>query len=110
MGNGMSTITIYRARQIITMNPSNPVATHVAVREGHILGAGELRELEGWGPYLLDETSAEHVLVPGFVEAHAHAGEGLTGIFPLATYFDRNRSRVGQPNLEHLDGSSSDVG
>ncbi|UQA59489.1 amidohydrolase [Polyangium aurulentum] len=85
----MSVTTIYRARQIITMNPSNPTATHVAVREGRILGAGTLEELAGWGEYQLDETFAEHVLVPGFVEAHAHAGEGVTGLFPMVTYFDR---------------------
>ena len=42
-------ITIYRAAQIITMNPSNPLATHVAVRDGEILGAGSLEELAGWG-------------------------------------------------------------
>jgi len=34
--------TIYRARKIITMNPSRPVATHVAVKDGRILGAGSL--------------------------------------------------------------------
>ncbi|WP_436622646.1 amidohydrolase [Sorangium sp. So ce136] len=85
----MSVTTIFRARQIITMNPSNPAATHVAVRDGRILGAGTLEELRGWGEYQLDETFAEHVLVPGFVEAHAHAGEGVTGLFPMVTYFDR---------------------
>ena len=34
--------TIYQARKIVTMNPSRPVATHVAVRDGQILGAGNL--------------------------------------------------------------------
>ena len=36
------TITIFSARKIITMNPSQPQATHVAVRDGRILGAGSL--------------------------------------------------------------------
>ena len=47
-------ITIYSAAKVITMNPSNPVASHVAVRNGEILGAGSLAELQGWGDYQLD--------------------------------------------------------
>ena len=31
------------------MNPNRPFATHVAVRDGRILGAGSLDELKGWG-------------------------------------------------------------
>ncbi|MFT5158988.1 MAG: putative amidohydrolase YtcJ, partial [Paracoccaceae bacterium] len=50
--------TIYRAKKIITMNPTNPTATHVAVREGKILGVGALSDLEPWGDYTLDETFA----------------------------------------------------
>jgi ABC-type amino acid transport system permease subunit len=33
----MST-TVYSARNIITMNAAQPEATHVAVRDGHVLG------------------------------------------------------------------------
>ncbi len=47
-------ITIYPARKILTMNPSRPLATHVAVRDGMIVGAGTLEELSGWGPHTLD--------------------------------------------------------
>ena len=39
------TTTIFQARQIITMNPARPRATHVAVRDGRILGAGSLDEI-----------------------------------------------------------------
>src|SRR5690606_20920148 len=69
-------ITVFRARRIHTMNPARPVATHVAVREGRILGAGSLEELAGWGPHQLDERFADHVLLPGFVEGHSHLMEG----------------------------------
>ena len=41
----MPDITIYRARRILTMNPSRPEATHVAVRDGRILGAGPLDDV-----------------------------------------------------------------
>jgi predicted amidohydrolase YtcJ len=32
--------TIYQAKKVVTMNPSRPLATHVAVRDGRNLGAG----------------------------------------------------------------------
>ncbi|MBT5498658.1 MAG: amidohydrolase [Alphaproteobacteria bacterium] len=69
--------TIYSARRILTMNPANPEATHVAVREGRILGAGTLEELAGWGDYELDDRFDDKVLMPGFVEGHSHAREGI---------------------------------
>ena len=38
----MSDITVYSARKIITLNPMQPEATHVAVRDGRILAVGSL--------------------------------------------------------------------
>jgi predicted amidohydrolase YtcJ len=81
--------TIFAAREIVTMNPSNPAATHVAVRDGRILGAGTLDELAGPGRYTLDDTFGDKVLVPGLIEAHSHAGAGAMWAFPYAGYFDR---------------------
>ncbi len=40
-------ITIFAARRVHTMNPGNPLATHVAVRDGQVLGAGTLDEVAG---------------------------------------------------------------
>ncbi len=40
-------ITIFQAKKIITLNPSNPEGTHVAVREGRILGVGSLDDVTG---------------------------------------------------------------
>lgn len=82
-------ITIYRAKQIVTMNPSNPTATHVAVRDGRILGAGTLEELKGWGKHELDDSFKDYVLTPGFVEAHSHVTEGAFAAVPYVGYFDR---------------------
>lgn len=42
-------ITVFVARKIVTMNPSNPEGTHVAVRDGKVLGVGTLQEVAGWG-------------------------------------------------------------
>src|SRR5438309_8845975 len=72
LSGSMSTI-VYAARRIVTMNPSQPFATHVAVRDGRILGAGSLDSLKGWGTFDLDERFADKVILPGFVEGHSHA-------------------------------------
>ena len=84
----MST-TIYQARKILTMNPARPLATHVAVRDGRILGAGALDELSGWGPYELDTRFADKVLMPGLVEGHSHLMEGVFWRFVYCGWFDR---------------------
>ena len=42
------------------MNPSRPLATHVALRDGRIAGTGALEELKGKGPYRLETRLAAH--------------------------------------------------
>ncbi|MDN5986348.1 MAG: amidohydrolase, partial [Hafniaceae bacterium] len=59
---------IYAAKKIITMCPSQPEASHVAVRDGKILAVGTLEELEGWGEYTLDNTFANKIVMPGLIE------------------------------------------
>lgn len=80
---------IYAAKKIITMNPARPIASHVAVRDGRIVGAGSLEELKRWGEYELDEIFADKVLMPGFVEGHAHTMEGTLWRNTYCGYFDR---------------------
>ncbi len=82
-------ITIYPAKKIITMNPARPEVSHVAVRDGRILGAGRLEELEGWGEYKLDERFADMVLMPGLIEGHAHTMEGIMWRYVYCGFFDR---------------------
>lgn len=88
-GASAGPITIFEAKQIVTLNPIVPEATHVAVRDGRILGAGTLDDLTGWGDYTLDQTFADQVLVPGFIEGHSHPTEGLIAYLPYVGYFDR---------------------
>ncbi|WP_274631033.1 amidohydrolase [Arvimicrobium flavum] len=85
----MTQTTIYSARRIRTMNPSNPVASHVAVRSGRIVGVGSLDELKTIGPFVLDDRFADKVLMPGFVEAHCHVSEGAFWRYVYCGYFDR---------------------
>jgi predicted amidohydrolase YtcJ len=81
--------TVFKAKKILTMNDYLPEATHVAVREGRILGVGSEAEMKMWGAYELDERFARHVLTPGFVEGHAHAEEGNAWEQTYVGYHDR---------------------
>jgi len=72
----MSPITVYVARKILTMNPAQPEATHVAVRDGRVLAVGDLERATAWGEYTLDTRFADQVLMPGLVEGHAHLTAG----------------------------------
>ena len=82
-------ITIFSARKILTMNTYQPVATHVAVRKGRILGTGSLDELAEWGDYTIDNSFEDKILLPGFVEAHCHAMNGSVWENTYVGYFDR---------------------
>ena len=82
-------ITIFSARKILTMNTYQPVATHVAVRGGRILGTGSLDELAEWGDYTIDNSFEDKILLPGFVEAHCHAMNGSVWENTYVGYFDR---------------------
>ncbi len=84
-----SKTTIYRAKLVRTVDPSCPTAEAVAVRDGRILGVGTEEELLVWGPVVFDDTFADSVLVPGFIEAHSHVLEGGLWAFEYVGYFDR---------------------
>lgn len=68
-------ITVFVARQIVTMDAVRPTATAVAVRDGKILGVGSLADLAPWlksGPYTIDESFKDKVLLPGLIDPHLH--------------------------------------
>ena len=76
--------TIHSARKIITMNVRRPVASHVAVRDGWILGAGALEELAGWGPHAVDDRFADKVIMPASRRATATAARAAAGTRPTS--------------------------
>jgi len=80
-------ITIFTAAKIVTMNPANPEAQAVAVRDGRILCVGSLEECQSWGAANVDERFAGHVLIPGFVEAHGHTMDALSELLPFVGYY-----------------------
>lgn len=81
--------TVYAARRILTLNPMQPEATHVAVRDGRILAVGDLARMREWGDFDLDERFADKVLMPGLVEGHCHLKEGGMWTMPYLGWFDR---------------------
>jgi hypothetical protein len=86
---GTPVITIFQAKKIITMNPARPEATHVAVRDGMIIGTGTLKELSLWGQHELNKDFADKILMPGLVEGHSHTMEGTLWRYTYCGYFDR---------------------
>jgi len=83
------TITVYQARKIITMNPVQPEARFVAVRDGRVLAVGDLDRMKAWGHFELDTRFADKVLMPGLVEGHCHLKEGGMWALPYLGWFDR---------------------
>lgn len=83
-------ITIYRAHRVRTVNRSNPTAEAIAVSDGRIVGVGSVDELQRWGTATVDDRFADRVIVPGFVEAHAHAMEGALWRHTYVGYRDRS--------------------
>ena len=68
-------ITVFVAKKIVTMDPTQPTATAVAVRDGQILSVGSLQDLAPWlkdNKHTIDEQFKDKVLMPGFIDPHLH--------------------------------------
>lgn len=84
-------ITVFTAKKIVTMDPGWPYANAVAVRDGRILSVGSLEDLKPWldnNPFEINNTFADKVIYPGFIEAHGHPVMGGVAIsLPPLTYY-----------------------
>jgi predicted amidohydrolase YtcJ len=70
-----SPIIVYTAKKIVTMDPAQPEATAVAVRDGSILAVGSLDDLQPWlqdQHYELVRDFEGNVLLPGLIDPHLH--------------------------------------
>lgn len=74
----MEPTVVFPARMVRTMNPAHPTAEAVAVRGSRIRAVGDVAELMEFPSARIDERYRDAVLLPGFVEAHSHAGTGNT--------------------------------
>lgn len=69
------TAVIYRAKEIVTLDPARPSVAAVAVAGDRILATGSLDQVRtalGRRPFRLDATFADHVIVPGLIAQHDH--------------------------------------
>ena len=81
-------VTVFVAREIVTLNRSLPRCTHVAVREGRIIGHGGAEIVAEFGA-TLDDRFADKVILPGFVEGHGHAADGIVWRNPYVGFYPR---------------------
>ncbi|RDU98841.1 amidohydrolase [Trinickia dinghuensis] len=97
-------VTVLVARKILTMNPNQPVATHVAIRDGRILSVGTQDEMRQWTDAEPDSTFSDKILMPGLVEGHSHLMEGAMWSAAYVGYYER-RGPDGKrwPGLRTLD-------
>ena len=68
-------ITVFVAKKVVTMDPTRPTATAVAVRDGMILGVGSLEDLGPWlrsAKVTVDDRFKDKVLTPGLIDPHMH--------------------------------------
>jgi predicted amidohydrolase YtcJ len=82
-------VLVFAARKILTMNPQQPEATHVAVQNGKILAVGSADDMAAWPDAQLVNTFHNKVLMPGLIEAHCHLMEGAMWDAVYLGYFDR---------------------
>jgi hypothetical protein len=74
-GRKLPGVTIFRAKEIVTLDPDKPSATAVAVLGDRILAVGSVVELKSAAagqPYVVDETFADKVITPGLIAQHDH--------------------------------------
>lgn len=79
----------YQAKNILTMNPAQPFATHVAVSEGKILAVGDADSMKAWGITDFDTRYKDQVLMPGLIEGHCHLHEGVVWRYVYVGYYSR---------------------
>lgn len=71
---------IYTGGHIVTVNPTQPAAGAVAVKDGRILAVGDRQviEREHRGPDTATVDLGGKTLVPGFIDPHSHFIDSLT--------------------------------
>mgnify|MGYP003387715957 FL=1 len=67
---------VYIAREVVTLNPDQPLVQAVAVREDSIVATGSLEEIQqtlSGETYSIDSRFNDFVLIPGLINQHEHA-------------------------------------
>ena len=115
-------VVIYTAKKIITMEPSLPEASAVAVADGRIVAVGSLDSMTYWSNQkttTINTRFKDKVIMPGFIEPHVHPSLPAvltqfpfiapdswslpTGEFPAATTPEAYVARLKALVAEHTD-------
>ncbi|MEO5360793.1 MAG: amidohydrolase [Nitrospirota bacterium] len=90
--SGSNTITVFKAKKIVTMNPLQPEAEAVAVMNGKIVAVGTTEDIK---PLLQGKTAvvyedfSNYVMLPGFIDSHMHAlPTGVLWEYPYVGYYN----------------------
>ncbi|WP_422050641.1 amidohydrolase [Shimia sp.] len=85
----MGKTLLFHAKSVVTMDRNMPRASHVAVRDGRILAVGGPDCATPWGGADSHIDVSDSVLMPGFVEGHAHLMAGAMWDYTYCGYHDR---------------------
>jgi predicted amidohydrolase YtcJ len=93
VGPGNPEVVVFRAQRIHAFDDSNVNIGEtsndaIAVRAGRVLEVGRFDDLANHGA-TINNQFADHVILPGFVEGHAHVMTGAVWQFPYVGFFDR---------------------
>jgi hypothetical protein len=106
-------IALFLSRKVITHWPAVPEAEAVAVKDGIVIAVGSEADLTSLGEHTIDDTFADKILMPGFVEAHAHVLTGALWQFGYGGYFDRRSpdgsTQTGAKSVEALLGRLREI-
>ena len=68
-------LTLYPAKSVITMNPSQPRAEAVLVRDNLIVEVGSIADMQPWfdrHEHQVDTQFENKIICPGFIDPHLH--------------------------------------
>jgi predicted amidohydrolase YtcJ len=94
--------TVYVAREFLTIDPKQPRAEAIAVRDGRFIAVGKLADVQtaAGKDAKLDRTLADKVVIAGFVEQHVH---------PVLAALTMNTKVISIENWDAIDGFSPAV-
>ena len=108
----MQRLRVFTAAKVRTMDPGRPEADAVAVADGKIVSVGTLTSMQPWlrrFPHDIDDSFADRVLLPGFIDPHTHlrlSGTymGLNYVGPIPSTDPHGNPLSGLPDREAVLG------
>ena len=86
-------VICFEANSILTMDSEQPRATHIATSKGKIVAVGNEADCRKAGATRFLDQFKDGFILPGFVEAHAHAMEGTIWKFVYCGFDTRTNPK-----------------